>query len=252
MMASEHGYPSPGKQQYTVAEVMKELKKESWEACSQSKSPHFISEKDWETDRHSGTFNYVVIGSSFCALGFLSRALENNPRASILVVDRGEYFQSDHFQNLHHTYQSAGDVSETFPWRVTEKTNDGEHIKWNHGTNHFFGGRSSYWSGWSPEPTAEEMEGWPTEIKDKLLEKYFPLAKKLINVVPADEISDFDSEKARAEGDKVPVFGPLQRAIYEQVKAASANIPSIYRVDNTPLASQLYVHMYLHTCTYRL
>ena len=220
-MASKYGYPSPGKQHCSVAEVMKEL--------------HF-PEKDWETDRQSGTFDYVVIGSSLCALGFLSRALENNPRASILVVDRGEYFQSDHIQNLHHTFQPAGRISETFPWSVTEKTSNGERIKWNHGVNNLFGGRSLFWSGWSPEPTAEEMEGWPAEVKDNLLRKYFPLAKKLINVTAADEISKFDGEKVREKGDKVPVFGPLQQVIHEQLEAASANIPSIYRVDHASLA----------------
>ncbi|ORU95107.1 MAG: hypothetical protein A6F71_10615 [Cycloclasticus sp. symbiont of Poecilosclerida sp. M] len=238
-MASEHGYPVPGYQQYTAAEVMKELHfpEKDWETDRQfevTKELHF-SEKDWETDRQSGTFDYVIIGSSFCALGFLSRALENNPRARILVVDRGEYFQPDHVQNLHHTYKSAGVVSETFPWSVTDETHNGEHIKWNHGVNHFFGGRSSFWSGWSPEPTVEEMEGWPTEVKDNL-KTYFPLAKKLLNIYPVDEISKFDCEKVREEGDKAPVSGPLQRVIHEQLETASSNVPSLYRVDHTPLA----------------
>jgi spermidine synthase len=47
--------------------------------------------------------------------------------------------------------------------------------------NNFFGGRSSFWSGWCPEPAREEMVELPEEVINAVHE-YFPAAKQLLKV----------------------------------------------------------------------
>ncbi|NEP50012.1 MAG: hypothetical protein F6K65_14810 [Moorea sp. SIO3C2] len=55
-------------------------------------------------------------------------------------------------------------------------------IKWQHGIIPFFGGGSTLWSAWCPEPTTEEMNGWP-QATIKAAQDYFktevpPLTKR--------------------------------------------------------------------------
>ncbi len=125
--APKYGYPSPGPQRVPVDKIMTDL--------------YFMSDREWNEDRTTGGFDYVVIGSSFCALGFTHQMLKNNPEAKILIIERGAYFHPEHFQNLPPAYsETVGGRSETFHWKLTKKTHEGEYIKWQHGINNFFGG----------------------------------------------------------------------------------------------------------------
>jgi choline dehydrogenase-like flavoprotein len=146
----------------------------------------FMSEERWNESREHGNFDYVVIGSSFCAWAFTQRMLENNPKAKILILERGEYYHLDHFENLPPsrkrklTYESK-----TSHWNRTEKMqNEGYEQD---GMNDVFGGQSAFWRGWCPQPTTEDLDGWPEGVKD-IIEKYFPQAAELLNVVSADPI----------------------------------------------------------------
>ena len=212
---SEYGYPNPGPQHVSVDKVMTDL--------------YFMSDREWNADRSTGAFDYVIIGSSFCALGFTKQMLDKKPDAKILIIERGMYFHPEHFQNLPPAYAlTVGGKSETFHWDITDKTHEGEYIKWQHGMNNFFGGRSSFWSAWCPKPTKEEMSGWPQEVIDKVFE-YFPAAKKLLNVIPSNKIS-LKERKSTA------IFGALQEELYTLLKSAPSDIPAITRVDYAPLA----------------
>ena len=209
-----NGWPTPGPQEIPVDDIMSHL--------------YFLTDKKWNSVRCGGDFDYVVIGSSFCALGFTHQAIKNNPDAKILIIDRGTYFHPEHFQNLPPAYsKTVGGKSETFHWKITDDTHNGKYIHYLHGMNNFFGGRSSFWSAWCPEPTNEEMADWPPAVMKKI-KKYFPDAKKLLNVVPANEISSHEP------GDKI--FGKLQDAVHDALTPAPSDIEAITRVIHAPLA----------------
>lgn len=236
---STHGYPNPGPQYIPVEEIMNHL--------------YFMTDKQWDDCRYTGDFDYVVIGSSICGLSFTQRIMKKQPEAKILIIDRGTYFHPEHFQNLPPEYSlTVGGQSETFHWKLTKATHDGEYIKYQHGMNNFFGGRSSFWSGWCPEPTRGEMTEWPDQVIEQV-HRYFPKAKKLLNVIPADKISPkYDERK---------IFGKLQNDVYDQLKCAPKEIPEITRVDHAPLAvrANMYrsvmqlktqcLHYYLQNCS---
>ena len=216
----EFGYPEPGPQEIPVDDIMNDI--------------YFLTQKKWDQDRVSGNFDYVVIGSSFCALGFAYQMLANNPNAKILLIERGAYFHPEHFQNLPPAYcKTVGGKSETFPWKITEATHNGTYIHYQHGMNNFFGGRSSFWSAWCPEPTDEEMKDWPVEVIQKV-RKWFPAARNLLNVIPADEISQGTNDDQKKDTDTI--FGELQHAVYDAAENAPQRVAAITRVLNAPLA----------------
>ena len=55
----QFGYPTPGVQRITPNEVMK--------------NAFFMSDEEWKSIQDKGDFDYMVIGSSYCALGFIDR-----------------------------------------------------------------------------------------------------------------------------------------------------------------------------------
>ena len=205
---SENGYPNPGPQRIPVEDIMNHI--------------YFMTEKEWNECCYTGEFDYVVIGSSFCGLSFTKKVLEKQPEAKILIIDRGVYFHPEHFQNLPPAYsRTVGGKSETCHWKITEDTHNGEYIKYQHGMNNFFGGRSSFWSGWCPKPKKDEMAEWPVEVIRKV-HKYFPKAMLLLNVIPADKISPKNA--------KGKIFGKLQDIVYKRL------INELTRVEHAPLA----------------
>ena len=218
----QFGYPSPGPQHITSDQIMNDL--------------FFMTDAEWDQERRKADYDYVVIGSSFCALAFITRALRNKPDAKIIVIERGVYYHPEHFQNLPPAFVATvgGTTCETFSWTITKKTHEGQYIKWQHGTHNFFGGKSPFWSGWCPEPTDDEMKGWPGRTK-KAVHEYFHEAKKLLNVIPADEICH------RESGSK-PIFGELQGDIQDRLKDLSDQIPAVTRCMAAPLAvgAQMY------------
>jgi len=217
----QNGYPVPGKQNTTPQEVMTQT--------------FFVQDDEWKTISQSGEFDYVVIGSSYCALGFITKVAEKNPKAKILVLEQGQYFHPTHFQNLPpayiHTWRGA---SETFPWSISEKTHQGKYIKWQHGMNNFLGGRSLFWSGWTPEPTDEEMEHWPPQVINTV-HKYFGEVKQLMNVVPADKIFVKNHHSK-------PVYGKLQETLQQTLSKVFENVDTITRAIPGPLAVKCENH----------
>ena len=197
----------------------------------------FMSEERWNESRENGNFDYVIIGSSFCAWAFTQRMLENNPKAKILILERGEYYYLEHFENLPPsrkrklTYESK-----THHWNRTEKMQNEEYIKEQDGMNDVFGGQSAFWRGWCPNPAREDLVGWPEGVKD-IIEEYFPQAAKLLNVVPADKICKSDGHHY--------VFGELQTVLMKKIKLCLP-VKTVKSVDHASLAVRADKHRYLN------
>ena len=216
-----NGHPSAGRQDVPVSEVMTRI--------------FFMSDERWENCRKCSSFDYVVVGSSFCAWAFTDRMLEKNAKARILILERGEYFYPQYIQNLlPSTIKDLAQYSKTFHWKTSKRMDSGQFIKWQNGMNNMFGGKSAFWRGWCPKPTREELHDWPESVKDTI-EEYFPVAQKLLNVTYANEIE--------ASEEKCCVFGELQNVLQERIE--SRKPAAIQRVDPASLALKSDVPRYL-------
>jgi hypothetical protein len=58
---SDYGFSTPGPQTPTGQDVMNQV--------------FFLSDFEWNEVREKKTFDYIVIGSGFCALGFVEAVL---------------------------------------------------------------------------------------------------------------------------------------------------------------------------------
>ncbi len=195
-------------------------------ANEEMSSSLFMSDSQWEIARTKGRFDYVVIGSSFCAIGFVSQVLKNNPYAKIMIIERGDHEDSNDYSPFDR--KSKEKESRTYDWVISKDTKNGEYIKEVCGMNNVFGGRSLFWKGWSPEPTVEEMEEWPEELIQNVL-KYFSDAKKLLSVQPINEITEENG------GNKIS-FGSLQNIIHRALESTPTDIEAIKKINHAPLA----------------
>lgn len=218
-----YGFPSPGPQSPTGSKVMDHV--------------FFVSETEWKQVREQEHFDYIIIGSGFCALGFAEKIYQQDPQARILLLERGPFFLPEHFQNLPLPFQQTlGGLSETFPWTLSLDTIEPKDpkrsfIRWQHGMVPFFGGRSTLWSGWCPRPTDEEFEGWPAEVV-AAAKAHFDSAEKLLNVIPADEID----HEGKVPSVQRPIFGTLQRQLTKAVQSQLGEVPALTRAIPAPLA----------------
>lgn len=171
---------------------------------------------------HSEKFDYVIIGSSFCAYGFVEKLLRKDSDAKILVIEKGSYCQE--IQGL--SPVQLGDKekrTEAVPWKFMSTDSLITSVR---GINHFVGGRSSFWKAWCPTPTREEMIGWPDKVVEKVLE-FYPFAKELLGVKPVNELKEQQ------------LFSRLQNTLFEQLQPLKEQVLEdsvITRVDHAPLA----------------
>lgn len=135
------------------------------------------------------------------------------------------FWLPSHFQNLPIPFKMVlGGPSETFPWTLSRKTFETEELKFLHGSCPFFGGRSTFWSAWSPQPTPDLMRDFPESmIKTAEEDSFWEEAKKLLNVTTANQIQD-------------GIFGSLQTAIDNILAHSVKNIPTADTVESAPLA----------------
>lgn len=213
------GYPTPGQQSPTGQNVMNSI--------------FFLSDDAWDEVRQHETFDYIVIGTGPCALGFITQALENNPFAKILVLERGPFFLPEHFQNLPMLYaEIVGGLIETFPWTLSSKTHQAEYIKYQNGMVPFFGGRSTLWSAWCPRPNAQELADWPEPVV-AAANQYFDKAEKLLHVIP---VSKIDKGRKDTPPKYRPIYGVLQEQLTQQFEDHLDRVPSATRVMPAPIA----------------
>lgn len=119
---------------------------------------------------------------------------------------------------------ALGGPSETFPWTLSRKTFETKEIVFCHGSCPFFGGRSTFWSAWSPRPSLDLIRDFPEAMKKTAEhERFWEETKKLLNVTRASQIDD-------------GVFGSLQTAIDRILKDSIGNIPTADYVESAPLA----------------
>ena len=223
----QHGFPAPGPQSPTGQKVMD--------------SVFFLSASEWKNAREEGAYDLVIVGSGFAGMAVAVRALERDPNCRILMLERGAYFLPEHFQNLPTPFvNTLGGFAETFPWTLSSTTAlglAGGYIRWQHGMVPFFGGRSTVWSAWCPRPTDDEMNGWPESMKDAARSN-FEAAETLLHVQDADQI---DARRGEADLARIaqtrPVYGALQRVVQDLLENAPNEVPSVYRTQAAPLAS---------------
>lgn len=210
----QYGHPTPGPQNPTGQKVLDHV--------------YFCSNDEWKKIREVEQFDYIVIGTGPCGLAFVERALYKNPMSRILMLERGEYFLPEHFQNLPFAFaHTIGGLSETFPWTLSRETVTGEYINYQHGMVPFFGGRSTLWSAWCPRPDKNEFFGWSDDVIESA-NNYFDTAEQLLNVV----------EVGPREGklDMSPVYDTLQRYLTCLINNNLSKVKPLTRSMAAPLA----------------
>ena len=73
--ANEFGFPIPGTQSPTPEDA--------------TAAHYFVDDSTWKAIVDHGEFDDIVCGSGFCALAYVTEALERNPHRKILVLERG-------------------------------------------------------------------------------------------------------------------------------------------------------------------
>ena len=73
--ANEFGFPVPGTQSPTPAQA--------------TAAHYFVDDSTWKAIGDHGEFDDIVCGSGFCALAYVTEALERNPHRKILILERG-------------------------------------------------------------------------------------------------------------------------------------------------------------------
>ncbi|KAJ3539440.1 hypothetical protein NM208_g5493 [Fusarium decemcellulare] len=209
--ANAYGFPVPGTQAPTTTSVMA--------------TDYFVSDQTWGNILSHGDFDYIIIGSGCTALAFIDKALELDKKARILCLERGDFWLPSHFQNLPIPFKMVlGGPSETFPWTLSRKTFETKELKFCHGSCPFFGGRSTFWSAWSPRPKEDLMRDFPESMKKTARKaEFWKEAGELLNVTTAAQIDD-------------SVFGDLQKAIDGILEASVGKIPTADYVESAPLA----------------
>eukprot|EP01084_Bolivina_argentea_P316649 548923_1 len=223
---SHRGFPIPGPQHPHSDSVMDEL--------------FFINPTELHnilSDKTKNEFDFIVIGSGFCSLAFIERITKTkNKKYNILVLEKGSFFLPEHFQNLPYPFKSTLGLqggTETYPFKLTEKTaqkqvNDNNgYLTFCHGIIPYFGGRSTLWSAWCPEPNNDELSDWPKDTINILQNKYFQTAKQLLNVVNSDQLETKDNH----------IYGTLNKVILKKLQTdLIQNMPIFTRVIPAPIA----------------
>ncbi|KAF8881429.1 hypothetical protein CPB84DRAFT_1873282, partial [Gymnopilus junonius] len=208
---NNYGYPEPGIQSPTARQVIAK--------------DFLVSDETWEDICNSGDVDYIVIGSGFTALAFIEQTLKQDPKKKIICLERGDFWLPDHFQNLPLPFKyTLGGPSETFPFSLSRLTYEST-VKFVHGSTPFFGGRSTFWSAWSPTPTPDLMREWPSsmlKVAGNSDSEFFKRARALLKVTPADEIG--------------PPYANLQVEINERLKNVKGKIPSATDAYPAPMA----------------
>ncbi|KAI9734347.1 MAG: hypothetical protein M1834_002453 [Cirrosporium novae-zelandiae] len=197
---------------------------------------YFVSNATWGSILDHGEFDYIVIVSGCTALAFIEETLRLDPNKRILCLERGDFWLPSHFQNLPLPFKIVlGGPSKTFPWTLSTKTYKAPEIKFCHRSCPFFGGRSTFWSAWSPQPTLGLMRDFPESMKNTTKDPVFwKRAKELLNVTGAADIDD-------------TIFAGLQEKIDQRLGLPVKAIPSA----NISEAAQLAVGRRSPTSTLR-
>ncbi|KAM0449381.1 hypothetical protein ACHAO4_007728 [Trichoderma viride] len=205
------GFPVPGVQNPSATSVMVQ--------------DYFVSNNTWEDICSHGKFDYIVIGSGFTALAFIDEVLKHDKKKRILCIERGDFWLPTHFQNLPLPFKTVlGGPSETYPWTLSTETFKTKELGFLHGSCPFFGGRSTFWSAYTPKPTEDLMRDFPKSMIDASHEDgFWDAAEKLLNVIRADKIRD-------------GIYSEMQNAIDDLLRKTIGQIPTADSVAPAHLA----------------
>jgi choline dehydrogenase-like flavoprotein len=113
-------------------------------------------------DKADGRYDFIVIGAGCYGTAFAHRILESDPKATVLIIEKGGFLIPCHIQNLPKAYQPLlSHVGET-PW-LARLAGTGFKPQMP-----YVGGRALFWNGWVPQPAAQHLRGWPTSVVDQL------------------------------------------------------------------------------------
>ncbi len=107
-------------------------------------------------------------------------------------------------------------------------------MRWQHGMVPFFGGRSTLWSAWCPTPLNREWDGWPKETVAAALTQV-PAALELLHIKDANKVDP--PQMMDRVGTIRPVYRKLQEVVQNRLPKAREEVPSVYRTQAAPLAS---------------
>ncbi|WP_417446130.1 GMC oxidoreductase [Kangiella sp.] len=171
------GYPVPGRQSATADEI--------------AGNAFFASQCDWQNVVNE-EYDYIVIGTGPTGVAFIEQIYSINPKAKILMLERGGFWLPVHYQMLPDAFaQTTGSPPTTYPWSRTRKMVTTSPDFFQAGYIPVVGGRSTYWSAWSPSPTPDLMRDWPQEMIDVTLQpNFWERAKKFLHVTSMDNIND--------------------------------------------------------------
>lgn len=205
------GYPVPGAQISNVDDI--------------TTHAFFASSAEWEQIKNAA-YDFIVIGTGPSGVAFIEQTLRHNPHAKIVVLERGSYFLPVHYQMLPMAFQNAtGSPPTTYPWTRSSKMATTGLRMFQAGYLPILGGRSTYWSAWSPAPTPELMRDWPQELIDVTLQAgFWERAKRFLHVTSMDKI-------------KNGVYGNLQKQLDENLKGNFKRfVPSALSAYPAPIA----------------
>ncbi|KAG9310087.1 hypothetical protein JVU11DRAFT_9696 [Chiua virens] len=174
---------------------------------------YFADDTKWKSILEYGDFDDIVIGTGFCGLAYIDKALKLNPKRRILVLERGELWLMTHFQNLELPFNLLlNNESETYPWALTSKTYHGDirvrpiclarHCSTHHaylfapislytGLSPFSAGRSPFWSAFSPRPPLKLFRDFPQSMVETAKPgKFWEECKELLHVVEPSQLYD--------------------------------------------------------------
>jgi GMC oxidoreductase len=121
---------------------------------------------DWK-DVSKERFEYIVIGGGAYGTSFAYRMLALDAQCKVLIVDKGGYLIPDHIQNLPPEYVDLNTTVGSRPWKATGDMDFMPQVP-------YLGGRALFWNAWIPQPSREEMPGWPSSVIQALKKEWIP------------------------------------------------------------------------------
>ena len=105
----------------------------------------------------------------------------------LLALTRTGVMLRSHFQSLESSSISGNSQPhEDYPWKLTKKTMENPEIGFCHGSCIAFGGKSTFWSGWSPQPNLNQMRHFPEDMLNTTMKpEFWSRATNLLNVTYA-------------------------------------------------------------------
>lgn len=110
-------------------------------------------------------YDFVIVGSGLTAVSFVYQLNRLSQGKRILVVEAGLLKLTEHFQQ-----ETEGAAWKAFQEVADEQIGTGLPRLVPHRI--LFGGRTLFWTAWTPRPTREELDRWPKGLATTLLSQF--------------------------------------------------------------------------------